>query len=183
MFPPQLFPWHGLLSLGTLRVPPGPPGNHLVNSPASTSSTPPPGLPCSTPGIPPNSLPVTRFKPSAELRSPDVSRSARLPQLQNIFYTLYDAVDDSDDSLDIGGAEGNWLLSLMRAKLSLNKFAKRWGQANYSVFNNWKRVYVARLLKRKHWIIICRQNDLKQLQDGPFDRETPVAYHSVTFQH
>jgi len=36
-----------------------------------------------------------------------MSWSAGLPQLQNISYKQFDAVDDTDDSLDIGGAEGN----------------------------------------------------------------------------
>jgi len=61
MFPPPQCPGQGPSSPGVPRVPPGPPGNHPVNRPTSSSSTPPPQPSSGTPGRQPISLPTKRF--------------------------------------------------------------------------------------------------------------------------
>jgi len=66
----------------------------------------------------------------------------------------YDAADESDDTSDLGGAEGTPPISLKQTEFSLKLFAKRMGQANYSVFNKWKKVWVAGFLEKKHRSII-----------------------------
>jgi len=73
-------------------------------------------------------------------------------------YNEYDAADDSDDLLDSGGAEGKPPISLKQTKFTLKQFAKRMGQANYSAFNKWQKVWVAGFLEKKHRSIIRGQN-------------------------
>jgi len=80
-----------------------------------------------------------------------------------ISYNEYDADDESDDSSNLGGAEGKPPVSLKQPEFSLKQFAKRMGQANYSAFNKWKKVWVAGFLENKHLSIIRGQNRLKQL--------------------
>jgi hypothetical protein len=50
-------------------------------------------------------------------------------------YDEYDAAEESDNSSDLGSAEGKPPISLKQIEFSLKQFAKRIGQANYSVFN------------------------------------------------
>ena len=52
----------------------------------------------------------------------------------------YDAGGERDDWSDLGAAEGKPLLSLRQTEFYLRQFAKRMGQANYRVFNKWKKV-------------------------------------------
>jgi len=165
MFPPPQFPGQGPSSPGAPRVPPGPPGNHPLNQPTSSSSTPPPQPPSGSPGRHPISLPTKRFQPPAETRNPDVAGIADLPPLLEISYNEYDAADGGDDSSDLGSAEGKPPISLKQTEFSLKQFAKRMGQANYSAFNKWKKVWVAGFLKKKHRSNIRGQNRLKQVQD------------------
>jgi len=106
IFPPPQCPGQGLSSPGAPRVPPGPPGNHRVNLPTSSSSTPPPQPPCGAPGRHPISLPTKRFQPPAEPRKTDVAGIADLPPLPELSYDEFDAAEESDNSLDLGGAEG-----------------------------------------------------------------------------
>jgi len=63
-----------------------------------------------------------------------------------ISYNEYDADDESDDSLDLDGTEGKPPVSKKQTKFSLNQFAKRMLQGNYSAFDKWKKVWVAGLL-------------------------------------
>jgi len=107
---------------------------------------------------------------------------ADLPPLPEISYNKYDADDESDDLLNLGGAEGKPPVSLKQTEFSLKQFAKRMGQANYSAFNKWKKVWVAGFLEKKHWFIIRGQNRLKQLRDGPLHWETAVADFLETFE-
>jgi len=58
MFPPPQFAGQRTSSPGAPRVPPGPPGNHPLNQPTSSSSTPPPQPSCGAPGRHPISLPT-----------------------------------------------------------------------------------------------------------------------------
>jgi hypothetical protein len=102
--------------------------------------------------------------------------------LPEISYDEYDADDVSDDSSDLGGAEGKPPVSLKQTEFSLKQFAKRMGQANYSAFNKWKKGWVAGFLEKKHRSIIRGQNRLKQLRDGPLHWETAVADFLETFE-
>ena len=163
-------------------MPPGPPGNNPVNRPTSSSSTPPPGPPSGAPGRPPISLPTKRFLPPAEPRKTDVAGIADLPLLAEISYDECDADDASDDSSNLGGAEGQPPVSLKQTEFSFKQFAKRMGQANHSAFNKWKKVWVAGFLEKKHRSIIWGQNRLKQLRDGALHWEMAVADLLKTFE-
>jgi len=163
-------------------VPPGPPGNNPVDRPTSSSSTPPPGPPSGAPGRPPISSPTKRFLTPAESQKGDVARIADLPPFPEISYDEYDADDESDDSSNLGGAEGKPPVSLKHTEFSLKQVAKRMGQANYCAFNKWKKVWVAGFLEKKHWSIIRGQNQLKQLRDGPLHWETAVGDFWKTFE-
>jgi len=95
----------------------------------------------------------------------------------------YDAADETDDLSDVGGVEGKPPISLKQTEFSLKQFAKRMGQANYSVFNKWKKVWVAGFLEMKHWFMIRWRNRSKQVRDGPLHRESVVADFLATFQN
>jgi hypothetical protein len=58
----------------------------------------------------------------------------------DIFYDQYDADYESDDSSDMGGAEGNAKISLKQKEFFLKQFGKSMGQPNFSTFNKWKKV-------------------------------------------
>jgi len=105
-----------------------------------------------------------------------------LPPLPEISYDQYDAEYESDDSSDLGGAEGKAPISLKQTEFSLKQFAKRMGQPNFSAFNKWKKVWVAGYLEKKHRSIIRGQNRLKQLRNGPLHWETAVADFLETFE-
>ena len=105
-----------------------------------------------------------------------------LPPLPEKSYDEYDADVESDDSSDLGGAQGKPPVSLKQTEFSLKQFAKRMGQANYSAFNKWKKGWVAGFLEKKHRSIIRGQNRLKQLRDGPLHWETAVADVFETFE-
>jgi hypothetical protein len=181
LFPPQQFTAHGPSSPGAPRVPPAPPHHNPVIRPTSSSSTAPGQLP-GAPGRPPISLPTKRFLPAAQPRRTDVAGIADLPPLPEISYDQYDADYESDDSSDLGGAEGKAPISLKQTEFSLKQFAKRMGQPNFSAFNKWKKVWVAGFLEKKHRSIIRGQNRLKQLRDGPLHWETVVADFLETFE-
>ena len=163
-------------------MPPGPSGNNPVNRPTSSSSTPPPGSPAGAPGRPPNSLPTERFLPPVEPRKTVFARIVDLPPLSEISYDQYDADDESDNSLDLGCAEGKPPISLKQTKFSLKQFAKRMGQANCSMLNKWRKGWGAEFLEKWHRSIIWGQNRLKQLRDGPLHWETAVAEFLETFE-
>ena len=161
MFPPQQFTGQGPSSPGAPRVPPAPAANNPVNRPTLSSSTPYGQLP-GAPGRPPISLPTKRFQPAAEPRRTDVAGIADLPPLPEISYDEFDADYESDDSSDLGGAEGKAPTSLKQTEFCLKQFAKRMGQPNFSAFNKWKKVRVAGFLEKKHRAIIPGQNHLTQ---------------------
>jgi len=77
-----------------------------------------------------------------------------MPPLPEICYDEFDADAESDDSSDLGGAEGKAPISLKQTEFSLKQFAKRMGQPNFSAFNKWKKVWVAGFLEKKHRSII-----------------------------
>jgi len=183
IFPPPQFPEQGPSSPGAPRVPPGPLGNHPLNQPTSSSSTPPPQPPSSAPGRHPISLPTKRFQPPAEPRKTDVAGIADLPLLPEMSCDEYDAANESDDSSDWGSAEGKPLISLKQTEFSLKQFANRMGQANYSASNKWEKVCVAGFLEKRHRSIIRGQNRLKQFRDGPRHWETAVADYFATFEN
>jgi hypothetical protein len=70
--------------------------------------------------------------------------------LPELYYDEYDAAEDCDDSLDLGIAEVKPAISQKKTEFSLKQFAKRMGQANYSGFNKWRKVWVAGFLERMH---------------------------------
>jgi hypothetical protein len=105
-----------------------------------------------------------------------------LPPLPEISYDEFDAEYESDDSSDLGGAEGKAPISLKQTEFSLKQFAKCMGQANFSAFNKWKKVWVARFLEKKHQSIIPGQNRLKQQRDGPHRWKMAVTDFLVTFE-
>jgi hypothetical protein len=105
-----------------------------------------------------------------------------LPPLPEISYDELDADYKSDDSSDLGGAEGKVPISLKQTKFSLKQLANKMGQPNFSAFNKWKQVLVAGFLEKKHRSIIPGQNRLKQQRDGPLRWEMAVADFLVTFE-
>jgi len=158
MVPPPQFPGQGPSSPGAPRVPPGPPGNHPLNQPTSSSSTTPPQPPPGAPGRHPINHPAKRFRPPVQQRKTDVAGIADFPPLPEMTYNNYDAADESDNSSDLGGAEGQPPIDLKQTEFSLKQFAKRMGQANYSAFNKWKKVQVAGFLGKKHQSIVLGHN-------------------------
>ena len=98
-------------------------------------------------------------------------------------YNNYEADDESDDWSDLGGAEGKTPVSMKQIEFPLKQFANRIGQANYSAFNRWKKVWVAGFLGRKHRSMIPGHNCLKQVQDGPLHWEMAVADLSQTLEN
>jgi len=181
MFNHQQVTGHGPSSPGAPRVPTAPPGNTLVIQLTSSASTAPGQLP-GAPGRHPISLPTKRFQLAVEPRRTGVAGIADLPPLPEIFYDQYDAEYESDDSSDLGWAEGNAPISLKQMESFLKQFANRMGQPNFSMFNKWKKVWVAGFLEKKHQSIILGQNCLKQLRDGPLRWETAVADFLETFE-
>jgi hypothetical protein len=182
MFPPPQFPGHGPSSPGAPRVPPGPPGNHPVNQPASSSLSRPPHPPSGAPGRHPISITTKRFQPPAEPRKTDVAGIANLPTLPDMSYKLSNATDENNYSSNLGGAEGKPPISLTQTEFSLKQFAKRMGQPNCSAFNRWKKEWVVGFLEKKHRSIIRGQNRLKQVQDRPLYWETAVADFLAIFE-
>ena len=55
--------------------------------------------------------------------------------MPEISHDDYDADNVSEDSLDLGSAEGKPPISLKQTKFFLKEFAKRQGQVNFSAFN------------------------------------------------
>ena len=88
------------------RVPPGLLETNRVNWPISFTSDPPPGPPTGAHGGTPISLPMKSFQPPVEPPITDVAGIGELPPLPEISYDDYDADDRSDDSSELGGAEG-----------------------------------------------------------------------------
>jgi len=161
IFPQEQFPGQQPSSAGALRVPPGPPGNNPVNRATSSRSTPQPGPPSGATERPPMSLPTKRLLTLSEPRTTADAEIADLPHLPEISNDDYHADDVSDDSSDLGGAQCKPPVSLKQTKFSLKQFAHRMGQAKYSVFNKWKKVWVAGSLETKYRAIIRGQNHLK----------------------
>jgi hypothetical protein len=163
MFLPPQFPGQGPSSPAAPRVPPEPPANHSVNQPTFSSSTPPPHPPSGTPVRYSIILPTKRFLPPAEQWIPGVAAIVDMPSLPDMSYDEYDAVDESQDSSDLGSAEGKPPISLKQTEFSLKHFAKKMGQPNIRAFNKWRKVWVVWCLEKKHRSIIRGRNRLKQV--------------------
>ena len=123
----------------------------------------------------PISLLMKRFKPAAELRKTYVAGIADLPPLPEMSYDECNADDESDNSSDLGGAEGKPPISLKQTEFSLKQYAKRMVQPNFSAFNKWKTVWVVGFLEKKHRSNIRGQNRLKQVWEGPLHWEMEVT--------
>ena len=117
-----------------------------------------------------------------EPRRTDVAGIADLPPLPEISYDEFDADYESDDSSDLGGADGKAPISMKQTEFSFKQFAKRMGQPNFSLFNQWKKLWVAGFLEREHRPIIPGLNHLKQLRDGPLHWEAEIADFLETFE-
>jgi hypothetical protein len=181
MFPPQQFTAQGQSLPGEPRVPPALPGNIPVIRPTSSASTPYGQLP-GAPGTLPISPRTKRFMQAALPRKTDIAEIANLPPLAEISYDEFDADHESDDSSDLGGAEGKAPTRLKYTEFSLKQFAQRMGQPNFSEFNNWKKVWVAGFLEKKHRSIIPGLNHFKHQRDGPLHWEMAVADFLETFE-
>jgi len=59
------------------------------------------------------------LQPTAEPLKPNAARIEDLPPLLEISYNDYEADYESDNSLDLGSAEGNSLISLMQTEFCL----------------------------------------------------------------
>jgi len=166
MFPPQQSTGHGPSFAGAPRVPPALPGHNAVSRLTSSTSTAPGQLP-GAPGRPVICLSTKWYQPAMEPRRTDVAGIAELHPLPEISYDEYNRDFESDDPSDLGRAEGKALISLKQTEFPLKQFAKMMGQPNFSTFNNWEKVWVARFLEKKHWSVIWGQNRSKQMRDGP----------------
>jgi len=182
MFRPPHIPGQGPSSRCAPSRPPGPPESHPLDWPISSSPNPPPEPPSGAPERPPFSLPPKQYSPAAEPRITDAAGIKDLLPVLDVDYIEYDADDESDHLLDLGCAAGQQPMSLKQIEFSLKQFAKRMGQANYSVFNKWKKGWVAGWLEKKHRSIMQGQNHLKQIQEGPLHWETVVADVLVPFE-
>jgi len=111
-----------------------------------------------------------------------MARIAGLPPLPEISCNAHDADDESEYSSDLGGVVGKPPVIVKQTEFSFKQFAKGIGQANYSAFMKWKKVWVAAHLERKHQSIIRGQNCLKQFRDGPLHWETVVEDVLETFE-
>jgi hypothetical protein len=78
-----------------------------------------------------------------ELWKTDLGRIADLRSLPDNSNDNCDADDHSHDVSEFGGAKGKPTLSLKQIGFTLKQFNKSVGQANYSAFNKWKKVWVA----------------------------------------
>jgi hypothetical protein len=124
---------------------------------------------------------MKRFHLAAELRRTNVAGIADLTPLTDISYDEFDAETESDDSSDLGRAKGKAPISLKQSEFSLKQFATRMGQPNLSLFNRWKKVWVAGFLE-KHQSNIPGQNRLKQMCDGPLHWEMGVGHFLETIE-
>jgi hypothetical protein len=111
MFPPRQFPRQGPSSPDAPRVSPDLPGYIPVIWPTFSTSTPYRKL-SGTPERPPICLPTKRFQLAAETPRTYVTGVADLPPFPEISYDEFIAEYESDDSSDLGGAEGKVPISL-----------------------------------------------------------------------
>jgi hypothetical protein len=77
---------------------------------------------------------------------------------------------------------GNAPTCLKKTELSLKHFPQRMGQTDVCAVNQWKKVWVAGFLEKKHRSVIQGHNPLKQLRDGPLHLETAVAHFWEAFK-
>ena len=105
-----------------------------------------------------------------------------LPPLPDISHDEYDADCEIDNSSVMGRAKEKAPISLNQTELSLKQFGTMMGQPNFSAFNMWKKVWVARFLEKKHRSTIWGQYCLKQLRHRPLHWEMPVADIMGTFE-
>jgi hypothetical protein len=159
MFPPQRLTRQGPSSPGAPRVPPALPEHIPVIRPTSLSPTPY-GQVTGAPGRPLMNLQRKSFPLAAEQCRADVARIADLPLLREIAYDEFDADYDSDNSSDLRRAPGKAPIILQRTEFSVKQFATRMGHPNFTAFNKWKKVWVAKFLEKKHRSIIPGQNCL-----------------------
>ena len=146
--PPQI-PGRLPSSPGAPTVAPGQMENHPVNRP--TIAQPDPALkpPSGTPRRPPICLQMITFQLAAEPRKIDVAKIADLASLPDMSNNRYDSDDERDNLLDLGGTEGKPPISQMQTNFSLKQLTQTMGQANYTAFNKWTKVWAAVFLERE----------------------------------
>ena len=181
MFAPQQFTGHGPSSAGAPWGPPAPPRNNPVIQLSSSWSTAPGQLP-GAPRRPLISLATNRFRPAVEPWRTDDARISNLPPLSTISYDEYDERYGSNNSSNLGRAEGKVPISLKQTEFSLKQFGKRMRQPILSAFNKWKKLWVAGFLEKKHRSGIGGQNCFEQLRHGPMRWKTAVAQLFETFK-
>jgi hypothetical protein len=124
MFPPQQLTRHGRSSSGTHRVPPAPPGNYPVIRLTSSPSTLPVHHPSAS-GRLPISLPTKRSQLVVEPQRTIAAWISNWPPLPAICSDIGNADYGSDDSSDLGCAEGTAPMSLKQTAFPLKQFCKK----------------------------------------------------------
>ena len=156
-----------------------------------------PALPCSNPVIQQTSssfspfwppvgisrrlsivLKSNRFQSTVKWQKTDVTRIQDLNPFTEVFYDKYNTDNVISNSLAFGGVEVTIPLRLNQTDFSLKQFAKRMEQPNYSTFNKWKKVWVARCLEKKHCIIIKQYNWFTLARDRPLNWEMGISNNS-----
>ena len=125
---------------------------------------------------------MQQFLPALDPQRTDVAGIANFPSLPECSCDEYCPDYESDNSSDLGGADGTTSTSLKRTEFSLKHVAKTMGQPNFSAFNKWKKVWVPGFLEKKHRSIIQGQNRLEHQRDGPHHWEMVVADVLETFK-
>jgi hypothetical protein len=74
--------------------------------------------------------------------------------------------------LELGSTDGKLPISLKEKELSMKQSAQRMGQAEYTGYNTWMKVWVAAFAERQGQFIIQGQNCFNQVRDEPLRWET-----------
>jgi len=85
-----------------------------------------------------------------ELHKTDIAGIANLTGLSDMSCDKYETDDETNYLSDLRGAEANRPVSLKQSEFSLTQFSKSMGQANYSVFREWKKVWVVGITEKQH---------------------------------
>jgi len=100
------------------------------------------------------SLPTKWFQPLVELQKTDVAVIADLLSLLQSYYKAFNVVNKSENLSDFSSPDDKPLIYMKQTEFAWKQFVKRMRQANYSVFNKRKSMWVAGSMEKKHWSII-----------------------------
>lgn len=81
------------------------------------------------------------------------------------------------------GTKGKPPITVKHSEFSLMQLAARMRQANYRVFNIWKKVWVAGFLGKKHSSIIRSENHLNECEYQPLHRDKAVTDFTAAFEN